>query len=61
VRYIALLRGINVGGNKIVNMKSLKTLFESLGYINVSTYLNSGNVIFDSDEKKETILPNLAT
>ncbi len=44
--YVALLRGINVGGAKKVPMSSLKELFETLGYSNVSTYGNSGNVIF---------------
>ncbi len=45
--YIALLRGINVGGNKKVEMSKLKTVFEDLGFANVTTYINSGNVIFD--------------
>ncbi len=45
--YIALLRGINVGRNKKVEMNKLKTVFEDLGFQNVSTYINSGNVIFD--------------
>ena len=49
-RYVALLRGINVGGNKKVAMSKLKALFESLGFTNVSTYINSGNVIFQSSE-----------
>lgn len=48
MKYIALLRGINVGGKNKVEMKKLKTLFESLGFANVSTYINSGNVIFDT-------------
>jgi len=55
MKYIALLRGINVGGNRKVEMKRLKSLFESLGYTNVTTYLNSGNVIFESDTKQETL------
>jgi uncharacterized protein (DUF1697 family) len=50
MRYIALLRGINVGGNRKVEMKKLKSLFESFGYTNVSTYINSGNVIFESED-----------
>ena len=45
--YVALLRGINVGGNNKVDMKKLKTTFESLGYTNVVTYINSGNIIFE--------------
>jgi uncharacterized protein (DUF1697 family) len=61
MRYVTLLRGINVGGNKIVNMRELKKLFESLGYLDVSTYLNSGNVIFGSDEKKGTIQKTIET
>ena len=44
--YVALLRGINVGGNRIVDMKTLKTVFESVGMTDVRTYINSGNVIF---------------
>jgi len=55
MKYIALLRGINVGGNRKVEMKRLKHLFESLGYTNVATYLNSGNVIFESNKKQKTI------
>ena len=49
-QYVALLRGINVGGNNKVEMKKLKTIFEALGYERVSTYINSGNVIFQTKE-----------
>ena len=49
--YVALLRGINVGGNNKVEMKRLKEVFEKAGHLNVSTYINSGNVIFESSEK----------
>jgi uncharacterized protein (DUF1697 family) len=55
MEYIALLRGINVGGNQKVEMKKLKVFFESLGCINVSTYINSGNVFFESAESKENM------
>jgi uncharacterized protein (DUF1697 family) len=48
LQYIALLRGINVGGNNQIEMKKLKTTFELLGFTNVLTYINSGNVIFSS-------------
>lgn len=48
--YVALLRGINVGGNNMVSMKALKASFERLGFSDVSTYINSGNVLFRSDE-----------
>jgi uncharacterized protein (DUF1697 family) len=56
MKYIALLRGINVGGNNKVPMSELKACFEASGHINVSTYINSGNVIFESDETDETKL-----
>lgn len=56
MRYVALLRGINVGGNSKVAMPKLKQLFEELGHTNVSTYINSGNVLFDSSEKSEKAL-----
>lgn len=46
--YIALLRGINVGGNKKVSMADLQKMFEGMGYKNIHTLLNSGNVIFDA-------------
>ena len=47
-RCIALLRGINVGGNNIIKMTYLKTCFEEMGFTNVTTYIQSGNVLFDS-------------
>jgi uncharacterized protein (DUF1697 family) len=49
-RYVALLRAINVGGHT-VKMDQLRTLFEALGFANVSTFIASGNVLFDSPEK----------
>jgi len=51
MKYIALLRGINVGGNNKVSMAQLKVCFESLGFDAVTTYINSGNVIFESTQK----------
>lgn len=51
-KYVALLRGINVGGARCVEMKRLKALFESLGYVNVATYINSGNVIFEAAKEQ---------
>jgi uncharacterized protein (DUF1697 family) len=50
VVYVALLRGINVGGNNKIDMKLLKKTFERLGMKSVVTYINSGNIIFTSDE-----------
>jgi uncharacterized protein (DUF1697 family) len=55
MKYIALLRGINVGGNKKVEMKRLKILFESSGCKNVSTYINSGNIIFESNKERNAL------
>lgn len=51
MRYIALLRGINVGGNNIIKMADLKKSFEEMGFEQVKTYIQSGNVIFNSDKK----------
>jgi uncharacterized protein (DUF1697 family) len=50
MKYITLLRGINVGGNNRVPMTELKACFEKSGFKNVVTYINSGNVIFESHE-----------
>jgi len=47
-RYVALLRGINVGRAKRIAMADLRTLVESLGYTGVRSLLNSGNVVFDA-------------
>lgn len=49
-KYLALFRGINVGGKHKVEMKRLKMVFEGAGFSNVVTYINSGNVIFESNE-----------
>ncbi len=46
-----MLRGINVGGNNIIKMADLKACFERMGFSNVSTYIQSGNVIFESTKK----------
>jgi uncharacterized protein (DUF1697 family) len=48
MKYVALLRGINVGGNNIIKMTALKACFEKQGLDAVSTYIQSGNVLFDS-------------
>jgi uncharacterized protein (DUF1697 family) len=47
MRYIALLRGINVGGNTMIKMAELKAVFEECGFENVVTYINSGNIAFN--------------
>ena len=51
--YIALLRGINVGGKNKIAMSELKAAFEENDYSNVSTYINSGNIIFSSHSDNE--------
>jgi uncharacterized protein (DUF1697 family) len=48
--FVALLRGVNVGGNNMISMSSLKQSFEKLGFSDVATYINSGNIIFKSKE-----------
>ena len=50
ITYVALLRGINVGGHKKIPMVELRNLFSKHGYKNVMTYIQSGNVIFQSTE-----------
>jgi uncharacterized protein (DUF1697 family) len=56
MNYVALLRGINVGGNNKVAMSDLRDCFEKQGFNDVSTYINSGNVLFSSDEKDVVLL-----
>ena len=55
-QYLALLRGINVGGNNIIKMADLKACFENMGFTEVVTYIQSGNVLFRSAEKDKTRL-----
>src|SRR5258707_11507773 len=55
MKYVALLRGINVGGNNMIKMETLRAGFEELGFKNVKSYINSGNLVFETgkaDEKK---------
>lgn len=54
--YIALIRGINVGGKNVLPMKALKALLENLGLQNVKTYIQSGNVVFQGNEKNTSWL-----
>jgi uncharacterized protein (DUF1697 family) len=56
--YLTLLRGINVGGNNIIKMTDLITLFEKMGFTEIVTYIQSGNVIFKSDEEDTSIVTN---
>ncbi|HRD46893.1 MAG TPA: DUF1697 domain-containing protein [Caulobacter sp.] len=53
---VALLRGVNVGGNKKVSMAELKALFEALGFTEVKTLLQSGNVVFRAGGESDSAL-----
>lgn len=55
VTYIALLRGINVGGKNKVKMEALRQMCEQLGLNHVQTYIQSGNVLFQSNEPETVI------
>jgi uncharacterized protein (DUF1697 family) len=48
--FVALLRGVNVGGSNMISMRALKESFEAIGFTHVSTYINSGNIIFTTKE-----------
>jgi len=54
--YISILRGINVSGQKLIKMDVLRKLYENLGFRNVTTYVQSGNVIFKGDDFEPTDL-----
>ena len=56
MKYVAFLRAINVGGHAIIKMADLKKMFEAAGLENVQTYIQSGNVIFESTEKNAAVL-----
>jgi uncharacterized protein (DUF1697 family) len=60
-QFISLLRGINVAGQKKILMKDLKALYENLGFNKVSTYIQSGNVVFQSDMEKTDIQKTIET
>jgi uncharacterized protein (DUF1697 family) len=55
-QYVALLRGINVGGNNKIKMADLKACFEKHGFANVTTYIQSGNVLFEATAKDRRAL-----
>lgn len=56
MRHIALLRGINVGGNNIIKMAELKLALGKLGYDNIATYIQSGNIAFNTQEQNTALL-----
>ena len=51
IKYLALLRGINVSGHNMIKMDALKKILENMGFQNVETYIQSGNVFFESEEE----------
>jgi uncharacterized protein (DUF1697 family) len=55
-QYLVLLRGINVGGKNIIKMADLKASFEAVGFANVRTYIQSGNVLIESAGKDKGLL-----
>lgn len=56
MRYLALIRGINVGGKNLIRMPELRASFERAGFRNVATYIQSGNVLLDSELKNPATL-----
>lgn len=56
MKYIILLRGINISGKNKISMNELKQELENLGYSNVITHLNSGNIIITTNKKEEEIV-----
>ena len=56
---ISLLRGINVGGHAKIKMKELAEMYESLGFKNVKTYVQSGNVVFDAAGEPDKLSKNI--
>lgn len=55
MKYVCLLRGVNAGGANRVEMLRFRQVLERLGYSSVSTYINSGNAIFQSDSQPDVI------
>jgi uncharacterized protein (DUF1697 family) len=58
IDYLALLRGINVGGNNIIKMIELNKLFELMIFTDIKTYIQSGNILFKADEKDKLKVAN---
>ena len=56
IQYLVLLRGINVGGKNIIKMVDLKASFEEMGFSNVVTYIQSGNVVLQSEDKDKAAI-----
>src|SRR3954469_8658023 len=60
-RYAALLRGINVGGKNLISMADLRAAFEEHGCTDVSTYIQSGNVLFETDRPAKGLETEIET
>lgn len=56
MKYVALLRGINVTGKNMIKMETLRATFESLGFEDVKSYINSGNLIFNTAKTNDAKL-----
>jgi uncharacterized protein (DUF1697 family) len=54
--YISMLRGVNLGGHNIIKMDALRTLYESLGFENPQSFIQSGNVVFRSKKRNSATL-----
>ncbi len=59
MRYVALLRGINVGGNTLIKMDALRECVAALGYDGVRTYIASGNVLFEGSRSSASHEPRI--
>ena len=59
--YISILRGINVSGQKLIKMDALRKCYENLGFCNVTTYVQSGNVVFSDNKAKPDELAQTIT
>jgi uncharacterized protein (DUF1697 family) len=58
-RYVALLRGINVGGNNLIKMSALKSCFEAHGFEDAKTYIASGNVLFSASDGRAALVERI--
>lgn len=56
--HLALLRGINVSGQKLIKMEALRKVMEDDGFENAKTYIQSGNILFDSPENSPEVIEN---
>lgn len=59
--YFAFLKGINVSGHRIIKMAELKAMFEAMGFKNARTFIQSGNVVFESPAKTEALKKKIET